>query len=375
MICSKQKFGHWHASLQVPFYWLERNHIVIPTLQTEIEETVAEITGVPTDEVDQYQQEEFQNAHFISDKLGFGDLRFMIDHPVFKNSYWTMRVGGLMTVPTAIAVQRGLRGSKFCRLFSPPLLDFCLLFTSLTSETAAFKNAAIQTASNYFLAALDNLNAILLDTPLGNNGHLELGVYMKNKFPVSMYIAQPWARRLIWRSFSSVQYQLPAWETRSFILPVDLAEFYAQNFNVTGGTDIENAVNAIQSYNFLIQQLTERLFPIARDARVHPSWIFRNTSHLCYEAPKGGFVLGSDTWIRAGEKITAVQATPDILERISICTAEASFAYQAKVFGSVFFKKERPGQVWAVGLSGDYTYWSKGIGQDYSLMINADVTF
>ena len=162
---------------------------------------------------------------------------------------------------------------------------------------------------------------------------------------------------------------------RSFILPVNLADFYAQNFNVGTGATSAEAVNTIQSYDFITQQLTARLFPIARRARVHPRWIFRSTSHLCYEAPKGGFVIGSDTWIRAGEKITDVQATQDICKRLAICTAEASFAYQAKVFGSVFFKRERPGQTWAVGLSGDYTYWNIGIGQDFSLMINADVTF
>jgi hypothetical protein len=376
MVVGKHKFGYWHASVQVPWYYLERNHFVDLPLQEEIDDTVSEITGVPSSQVNQADQERFKEAHFIADKFGLGDTRIMIDYAVFKRAFWTMRVGGLITIPTAFSMNSGLLGSSYCRFSQPPLLDLCALVnTSLPSNDSMAANNGISQATTYFLDALDNLSAMLLEAPLGNGGHCEVGLYMKNKFPVSMYIAESWSRRLVWRSFTALQYTFPAWETRSFILPVNPADFAAQSFVFPAGQDTQNAVLADQDYNFIVTQLTERLFPIALHVKVHPRWIFRMTSQLGYEAPKGGFAIGTDTWIRSNESFSDIQGLPAVLKRIDVCDAKASFAYQAKVFGSAYFKKIKPGQVWAIGGGGDYTYWSKGIGADITLYFFVDITF
>ena len=375
MMCAKQKFGHWHASIQLPWYYLERNHFVNLELQKEIEDTIAQITGIPVSEINEQEQLRFQEAHFISDKLGLGDMRIMIDHPVLKRSYWTMRVGGLATIPTAFSMEHGIKGSKFCRLSNRPLLDLCSIIDGFHGTNAITRLMGQRKTTAYFLGALDNASAMLLDSPLGNNGHLELGLYMKNKFPISMYIQQPWAHRLIWRSFTAIQYQLPAWETRSFIVPVDVQGFNDLSFDFSQGTEGENARLVNATYNFITEQLTDRLFPIGLHAKVHPGWIFRMTSNICYEAPKGGFAIGSDTWIRSSEKITDVQCCPFISKAVDICNAQAPFAYQAKIYGAVFGKVIKPEHIWAIGMSADYTYWSKGIGQDFTLAFNVDVTF
>jgi len=375
MVCGKQKFEQWHAMIQVPWYYLERNHFVTPALQTDIEDTVSEITGIPADQVDAHEQKEFQEAYFISDKLGIGDTRIMIDHAVFKRVGWTMRVGGLVTFPTAFVMTQGIKGSKFCRFNNPPLLDLCAILESGVPNSSLTENNGLAQATEFFLSALDNLDAILLDTPLGNGGHLELGIYMKNKFPVSMYIEQPWSRRLVYRSFMALQYQIPAWEVRSYILPVNSAAFAQHTFNYTDLNPTQTALAVQQDFDFITAQFTERLFPIALNTKVHPGFIFRMTSQLGYEAPKGGFAMGTDTWIRSGEKLTDIQASSAILDRIYSDTAKASFAFQSKVFGSAYFKKIKPGQVWAFGAGGDYTYWSKGIGQDFTLNFFVDVTF
>lgn len=374
MFCGKQKFRHWHGQIFVPLYYLERNHFVDDATRIELENAVAELTGVPVSQVDQQEQTKFQDAHFISDKLGIGDTRFMIDHPVIKRVNWTMRVGGLMTIPTAIALTKGLKGTSFCRITNPQPLDICGLISTAVSnpETSLATTQAMQ----WGLSALDNVNAILLDSPLGNNGHLELGVYTKNKFPVSRYLDTRWCRDFVWRNFTALQYQLPAWETRSFIIPVDYKAFAQQNFDPSG-SDTEVQVIGQQNYNFIIDQLNARLFPIALRAKVHPSFILRMCSNLCYEKPSGGFTLGTDTWIRAGEYITKIQAPCGILSQVdkTRCFAQAPFAFQSKIYGSAFFKRKKENRVWAVGIAGDYTYWTIGIGKDFSLMLLADVTF
>ena len=70
---------------------------------------------------------------------------------------------------------------------------------------------------------------MILETPMGNGGHFGLGVFARNRSPLTSFIKQDWARRVVMRSFISLEYLFPATEWRSFRIPVNEALFNARD--------------------------------------------------------------------------------------------------------------------------------------------------
>lgn len=367
MVGGKWTYDRWHFNVMAPWYYLERNHFVNERVQNDLREITEELAG-PND--DEAKEIEFQNQHLISDKFGFGDTRLYADYPLVKNKYLHSRLGALVTIPTAVALKKGLRGNHLKRTINPPQLDLLAIFDLVESQQLA---AAKELAVPFFIDALDNLGAILLDTPMGNGGHLGLGMYLKSRFPISRYIKQDWARRLIYRSFMSLEYLVPGTELRSFVLPAIIKDFTARDFDPRNYPDDQAQID--NNFDFLEQQITERLFPLALRTKVHPGFIFRSSSQLCYEGDYKGFTLGTDTYVRTKEKFSSIERCPGQKQLIDICNARAPFAYQSKMVGSVFYKIHKPDTLWTLSLIGDYTFMNRGIGNDYLLGFNVDVIF
>ena len=87
------------------------------------------------------------------------------------------------------------------------------------------------------------------------------------------------------------------------------------------------------------------------------------------------FTLGTDTYVRNREKLTGLNANRATKQIIDVFHAQAPFAYQAKLIGSIFFKVNKPDKLWTLSLVADYTYMNKGIGADFTLAFNTDVAF
>jgi hypothetical protein len=172
------------------------------------------------------------------------------------------------------------------------------------------------------------------------------------------------------RSFISLEYLFPATEWRSFAIPVNEALFNARDFTQTDDPLVVNS-----NFAFILQQLTDRLFPLAIQARVSPGIIFRWSSQMCYEGDRMGFTLGTDTYVRNREKLSDLDATPATKNMINIFNARAPMAYQSKAVGSIFFKVEKPDRIHTISLFADYTFMYKGIGADFMLTLNIDTTF
>ena len=81
-------------------------------------------------------------------------------------------------------MKKGLRGSSFCLVKNRPILDLQELVGTISEALAAGQPATDPQAIGYALAALDNLGAMILDSPLGNGGHFGLGVVVRNRSPV-----------------------------------------------------------------------------------------------------------------------------------------------------------------------------------------------
>lgn len=382
MLGGKTKFCNgWHFHIMAPWYYLERNHFVDEEVQEDLEQLMSDIFGAPKSpeeqEMNLKHQHEFEDDYLISDKFGLGDTRIYCDFPVIKKKNLSTRLGFLATVPTAFAMKKGLKGSNFHRVQYPPTLDLQELVTALNNAVQNPENPIPDVqAFDYALTVLSNLSAMLLEAPMGNGGHFGIGTYVRNRTPLSALIKQDWARRTYMRSFISFEYLFPATEWRSFRVPVQEALFNQRDLGFTG--DSESAADQAivnSNYEFILQQLNDRLFPRVFQATVYPGFIFRWSSQVIYEGDTMGFSFGTDTYVRNKESFSHIDATPGAQAIIDIDDARSPLSYQSKICGSVFWKIEKPDRLWTVGFIGDYTFMNRGIGADFTLAFKANVMF
>lgn len=374
MLGGKQTINCWHITFMAPWYYLERNHFVDPQVQEDLLELSEDIFGKPTTPAELHaaerRQHELEEAYLISDKFGIGDTRIYADFPLIKKEKLTTRLGFLSTIPTAFAWKKGLKGSSLHLIKTRPQLDLLQIFddAQLTIQGAPFTNPQ---PINFAFAVLENLSAMLLEAPMGNGGHFGLGMYIRNRSPLTSIIKQKWATDVTMRSFVSLEYLFPATEWRSFRIPVEEALFNSRNF-----TDFEEQATINDNYAFLVRQITNRFIPYALQARVHPGIVFRWSSQLFYEGCDWfGFSFGTDTYVRNKEKLRHVDAPQAVKRIIDQYHARYPTAYQAKLAGSIFFKIDKPDKFWTISLFADYTYMNRGIGADFNLTLNTDVSF
>ncbi len=377
MIGGKTKFNRWYLNIFAPWYYIERNHFVNEDLQESIDALITDILeetfDIPRLTPEQMvaaekKKNQFIDQHLIVDKFGIGDTRVYLDYPVIKNKYVSTRAGFLATIPTAFAFKKGLKGTNLQRTINRPILNLTAIANQFT-QTQTINPQLF----DFGLAALDNLSAMLLETPLGNGGHVGIGVILRNRSPLSSFIKQDWARRIIMRSFISFEYQFPAIEWRSFRIPVNEALFNARDLTDTSPDTSPLIINS--NYAFILQQLTDRLFPVAAQALMNPGIIFRWSSQTCYEGNWGGFTIGSDTYVQNKEKFLKIYIDNFTQPMIDSFNARAPIAYQSKLVGSVFWKIEKPDRLYTVSLLGDYTFMNKGIGADFMITLKFDTTF
>ena len=52
------------------------------------------------------QDTDFQDAHFVSDQLGFGDARIEFDAILMDAEQYRVRLGGMATIPMALHLKK-----------------------------------------------------------------------------------------------------------------------------------------------------------------------------------------------------------------------------------------------------------------------------
>jgi len=369
MIFGTRQCSKGQLSIFAPWYYLERNYFVGPQQETLIRETLADaqqsVAGMPPQPVNNTSEVAFQEQYLISDKLGIGDTRVMFDWPMVEERDWEMRLGIFSTVPTAFAFAKGLKGDHFSPPYPRPEINLLDIINEALNATDFTETAIF----DFLLGSLSNLSAMLLEAPLGNGGHLGLGVYLKNITPLRTWLSQRWARYITWNSFMSVEYQFPAQETRFFITQNDAEAFAQQNFS----SDDPIQVNC--NFNFLTNKIVERFYPYALPVRILPGFIFRSSSRFTYEKKRRGFSLGTDTYLRTAERIRDVKICTDLDTPLNRRVASKPLVYMSKIFATVFWKLKQPGRLWFLSLNLDTTWSTSGIGPDYMATFKFDVNF
>ena len=359
----KRKWRRAKFRLLVPIYYFERNFFLNDQERKEVE---AEFGVLEPEE-----QEHFQKAHFISDKLGLGDTRAELDFKIIKKPSFTIRGGIQTTIPTAFTLAREFKGTDFPEPCSFPTFDFDELFNLASDDndqpSDADKEQAFNLLSDFILGALDRLAANLIEAKLGNDSHFGFGIYMRSKAPLSAFIAHPLAKRFTFANRISIEYLAPAHDTRFFINKINPKEFE--------GRDFEDTNKAEENLTFLEEKFVERIFLRAFKVRIQPGVIFRWTSRLCYQGKIWGFNVGTDWWVQDKEKFREIDAPLEALKEIDIQKAKGLFAWQSKLFGGIVGKIKKPRRTWFLSLNADANVNSRGIGHNYGISFNFEATF
>jgi hypothetical protein len=362
----------------LPIYYIERNMFA-----SEIEQEALTLTF---GRLDQQSQDTFAKNHLISDQFGLGDTRMSVDFQIKDSPEWGFNLGFFMTLPTAFAFKQGIEGSTYHKTGCPPTLDIENLACQGIQGTQEQKDAAIAQALDFGFKALDNLAANILQTPLGNGGHVGLGVALQTDSYLRNFIKRPWAEALNYRSRVSLEYLFPNVKTRYFLLKDRSGCFEALGLNNAQSLIASNVGNndayATSVLNFFDQQIAQEFFPPAFSVKVHPGFIFRSTSKAFHEGDHWFFALGNDFWLQSKEELNRFRPTGDCktaskinADDYKLHAAQKPVAYQGKIWGTIAYKVLRNDVDWALSFNVDQTYLKSGIGADYTIALGFDAHF
>jgi hypothetical protein len=362
----------------VPIYYIERNMFA-----SEIEQEALTLTF---GRLDQQSQDTFAKNHLVSDQFGLGDTRMSADFQIKDSEQWGFNLGFFMTLPTAFAFAKDIEGSTYHKTACPPKLDILNLACQATQGSQEEQDAAIAQALSFAFKALDNLAANVLQTPLGNGGHVGLGVALQTDSYVRNFIKRPWAQAINYRSRVSLEYLFSNTKTRYFLLRDRSACFEALGLNNAESLVASNTQNdeayATSVLNFFDQQIAQQFFPPAFSVKVHPGFIFRSTSKAFHEGDHWFFALGNDFWLQSKEELNRFRSTGECktaceinADDYKLHAAQKPVAYQGKIWGTVAYKVLRNDVDWALSFNIDQTYLKSGIGADYTIAFGFDAHF
>lgn len=358
---------HWrrtHFRAMVPLYYYERNFFLTDEERDDIEQELGSSEGE--------DQMEFAEDHLISDQLGFGDTRLMLDFNAIESKHgFEAMVGIFTTLPTACAFKKGLKGTHFKKCSKMPVFSFQELF-----EEGQTVEQITEQVQKFLLGVVDHLSANILDTQLGSDKHIGFGGEWRSETPLRIFIRKRWADNIYMKSFLSLEYYFPANEKRFFIDCNTAAQFDALGLNRDSNTILENLTDPVyaqQVLDFLQAKFVESLYPFVAQTRVQPGVIFRWCSKAFYVKEHWGFNLGTDMWIQSPEKIRSV-STCGIPTKLNIRKGIKPYGYQNKVVGALFYTWTGDRDL-TLGLNADSTYSSTGIGQDFTVSLNLETNF
>lgn len=355
-----RKFKKTNFLLYAPLYYFERNYF----FTDEEQEAIEALVGSSSPE----EEEDLQKKHFICDKLGLGDTRLMIDMPAIRHKQYKLNLGVQATIPTAFTLVTGMLGSTYKDKNSDqPSISFVELFDGFLSTDPLVQAEATDQAMEFFLGALDRLSAILLDTGLGNNGHFGLGIYGTTKIPLSTFIHRPWAHQIILKGRTSLEYLFPKNERCYFVEKDNRTEFESRNF--------KDADKASENLTFLEHQFVNKFYPFVIDTRIHPGIIFIWTSKLTYENQYCALHIGTDTYVKTPDRLSALAANPELFKRLAIHKAKGLWSYQSMLYAAASLKTHRSAEDLIMTLHGSWSFSNRGIGEQFTIGLTIEKNF
>lgn len=352
------------ARLFLPIYYLERNFNIADDELDELSALLGESS--------EGEQERLKKEHLISDKLGFGDLRIELHSFPLEHDTFALKAGVFATVPTAFSLFKDIKGSSFCTDKPRPTIDLVNLC----------KNPSVESIRKFLFGALDLLSANLIDTDLGNQRHLGLGFFTQSRASLSSLIKRPWADNFSLHSRCSVEYLFPGYEKRFYTVrpnPDDFTRFDKYK----NDQEIDPKI-AAEDLAFLEKKLVDWIYPYVFNTRVNPGVVFWLNTKAQYEGDSLGGFLGFDFWLKGKDRIfrlcdpsksLPINTLYKISPTLEIKKARLPFAYQLKAFGSLMYQIKTPFYNWILSLNADKTFKQVGIGKDFNVTVQFEISF
>lgn len=336
--------------LELPFYYIERNIFLNQSERDAIQNNpfFAQLSGgcAPSRDV-----EDFVKQHVVGDMLGFGDTRL--------SAYWkkeadnTTLSGGLeLTLPSAAYVMDHMIAHHRCRSPMQPVLDILgLIDTADTNDNTALTDAV----TNFSVCALDRFLRICTDTKLGSETvtiapRVDLIHAVKNCLSLAHM-----ARFTCFLPYRGIRF------FRECKRPSDFDR------------DWSNPDESDANLQFLSDRLVNMIYPQMQHVKIDTRFSFEYSVAMQVFLRDTAVELGYDLWLLSREKLNFCSCPNNDLP-LDLHRAESPNALQQKLFGRVMWEHaSRCGRLWHIGLVGDWTCSSYGIGKDWSLGLTANV--
>lgn len=363
---TKDLENSWHISCNVPVLYQEYNYFLTKEEINTIENSAFFKALPPGDYWD------FVKKHLLSDKIGFGDLRFSVEQTVKETHAYRLNVGLDITVPSYFAVKKGVIGSYFNKKKATPTFnindDFLELNQKRTAEDdISYQDQLLQNAEDLALNILDRLSSVLLEHPLGNYRHPGLGFFTRSTLIFSPTVELTSKLRM--------NLLLPAKERRFIktkIDPQELNNIYGRyvdangdlinggDFSIIDGTIKNGDINRFEAI-FL-----EKFFPESYDVTVMPGLEISSSSQLTYERPKWTIYVGTEMWYHTKESFLKIHTDSTTKSKLEIETAKKEYAYQSKSWIGID-KKKKENSNWKFGVRASASGLNDGIGDDFTI--------
>lgn len=355
MVDACYQWDKWYLTIRAPVMYAIRNFFL-----DEAEKHALESDPIfnDLDPATNNEQEVniFARHHLIADRAGVGDIRAIAAYQLYQDESLCWDLGMETTWPIAFAFKKGLYGNHFPRDTFAPNLDLLNLFDLVSTDLPL----AEKIMTNFFISAVDRLSQILLETSLGNAGHIGIGLYSYSELAV--------APKLLFKTRAVLECLLPCYEQRYYIKYKDPSKFALLN-NPSSFTSEADLL-------FLQEQLIETLFPAGYRTLVFPGFIFKLTTAFCGTLARNWeLTLGQDIWWQQQEVLGNIRAPAQEQALLRTNLARKPGAFQAKVFGSINYLRAGENRDWSIGFYGDQTIIRNGVGRDFNISIRFETNF
>lgn len=209
------------------------------------------------------------------------------------------------------------------------------------------------------VSILQNIRNYLLNAPLGNNGHYGLGVYFESKIGIFHDIATIWMRASYDKLFDGYEDRLIMFN--QVLKPEDLLMVTPDN---------PNNGNIINDY------MKQYIFPSSFKCLVSPGGVFNFITSVSCNIDSWSVAVGYDFYAQQQEFIRTINNPSVSITDLRIKDAESDTVSQHKIFSEVLYSiKKSASRNLQVGLGGDVTALSRGIGNDWTVYLKFVASF
>ncbi|MEX0672421.1 MAG: hypothetical protein WD068_03625 [Candidatus Babeliales bacterium] len=345
----------WQFIAKLPVMYVEHNFFLTDEEISIIQnQNIPGISASPTGQPQGDTKKQLQK-HLVRDALQLGDFRFDIAYALHTSPTRQSYLGFECTLPTHFNFKQGLLGRKHERKCLTPDFDVCEIIQLGINGGAEDRQIATDRVSAFFIGALDQLTANVLDpNPYNDGRHVTVGLYTNSCIQLCDWLTI--------RNKNTLSYVTAAKENRYYILDRNPAKF---------DRDYEDPDKARENMDFLNQQFIEKFYPHVVPTNVRPGIILQMTTHAQFTWWNWGLAFGGDLWWQSQETITHHEC----LHGLDFQKGIQPEAFQTKMSALLTYRKEKPHHLWNIYAGIEGTTISSGIGKDFSLVLGFEVDF